>query len=382
MVLALLGFFVWKTVDIIVGLSFPIFIPYLGFFPYKETLSTVFHLPPWIYSWANFDGIHYILIALNGYSQYEQAFFPLYPLMIRFFNPLLGNNLLLTGLFISNLSFFLGLYLIVRSLPETPSKKRWFLVFLLAFPTSFFFGAVYTEGLFFLLFGLFLFLVKKKYYLLASLTALIVSLTRLVGIFIPIILFFELFRQTVVSFRKKDWLQLACYALYVTIPFFGLLVYCFFLWQTTSDPFFFFSSQPIFGAHRSTHLILLPQVYFRYFKIFITARPNFQYFISLIEFFFFTFVFLVLLFDLYKITRNRKINPGRLSLNIFSLINLCLPTLTGTFSSIPRYTLFSLSFFIFLAGIKNNTVKLIIAGIFFWLHIMMLGFFIQGYFVS
>ena len=103
----------------------------------------------------------------------------------------------------------------------------------------------------------------------------------------------------------------------------------------------FFRVQPVFGANRSTNLILLPQVYFRYLKIFFTANWNFQYFVSLIEFFIFTFVFIVLILDLLKIVKfseNWKLKIGnyeRLSLSMFSFINLLLPTLTGTFSSIP-----------------------------------------------
>jgi len=43
------------------------------------------------------------------------------------------------------------------------------LFFILTFPTSFFFGAVYTEGLFFLLFALTLYFLKKENYWLVSL---------------------------------------------------------------------------------------------------------------------------------------------------------------------------------------------------------------------
>jgi len=45
----------------------------------------------------------------------------------------------------------------------------WVLFFILTFPTSFFFGAVYTEGLFFLLFALTLYFLKKENYWLVSL---------------------------------------------------------------------------------------------------------------------------------------------------------------------------------------------------------------------
>ncbi|MFA6512852.1 MAG: hypothetical protein WCT34_01485, partial [Patescibacteria group bacterium] len=132
--------------------------------------------------------------------------------------------------------------------------------------------------------------------------------------------------------------------------------------------------------------ILLPQVYYRYFKIFITAAHDSRFYVSLVEFTVFSFVLLILILDLIKLacaSKNLKIkNWERISLSIFSFVNLILPTLTGTFSSIPRYALFSVSFFIFLAEIKNNIVKFSIAIIFLILHILLLGYFTQGYFIS
>src|SRR3990172_6131345 len=85
------------------------FIAYLGFFPYKE-IAAQYNLPKFLTTFANFDGAHYLLIAKNGYSQYQQAFFPLYPLLIRWLSPFFLNNHLLTALIISNISFLLGLY--------------------------------------------------------------------------------------------------------------------------------------------------------------------------------------------------------------------------------------------------------------------------------
>src|SRR3989338_5625766 len=161
------------------------------------------------------------------------------------------------------------------------------------------------------------------------------------------------------------------YLILILSPILGLGLYCFYLWKTTGDPLFFLTSQPIFGANRSSHLILLPQVYWRYFKIFITAAHDSRYFVSLIEFLMFNFVFTILFLDLFKNLRikNWKLalsgveglkirNYDLLGLNLFSLANLILPTLTGTLSSIPRYALFSLSFFIFFGQIKSSGIKI------------------------
>ena len=168
-------------------------------------------------------------------------------------------------------------------------------------------------------------------------------------------------------------------------PLLGLLTYCLYLWRTTGDPFFFFNSQPIFGANRSTKLIFLPQVVYRYSKILLTARVDFRYFVSLFELVIFCLVLAVLLIDLiksYKLYVTRSKNLSLIALNLFSLANLILPTLTGTFSSIPRYALMSLSFFIFFGQVKNIYVKTAIIVVSTILNIIMLGLFAQGYFVS
>ncbi|PIZ68277.1 hypothetical protein COY12_00395, partial [Candidatus Roizmanbacteria bacterium CG_4_10_14_0_2_um_filter_33_96] len=258
--LILLLFLLWRIFDFLIIFFSQKIIPYLGFFPYKDELL-LFNLPNWISALANFDGLHYISIARNGYAQYEQAFFPLYPILIKFLTPLFSNNQLLTGLIISNVSFFIGITILARSYKDS----NWIIVFLLLFPTSFFFGAVYTEGLFFLLLISTLFFLKKENYLLVFIFVLLASLTRLVGVFLVIPMSFHLIQRLDPRLRGDDRKVLFIALL---APLIGLFSYCFYLWKTTGDPFLFLTSQPVFGANRSSHLILLPQVYWRYFKIF------------------------------------------------------------------------------------------------------------------
>lgn len=355
------------------------FIPYLGFFPYKETLNS-YNLPSWLSKLASFDGLHYLSIAQKGYSQYEQAFFPFYPLLIKFLT-FFTKNPLLSGLLISNISFFFGLVFFLKYLKIIDEKidEKIFLLLFLTFPTSFFFNVVYTEGLFFLLFSLSLYFLKKENYPLFMITSALTSLTRLIGIFLVIHLFFHFF-------KKKE--KKLIYFFLIFSPLIGFFLYSFYLFKTTGDPLFFFSAQPAFGANRSTNLIFFPQVAFRYLKIFFTASLNFQFYLALFEFVIFFLIFFVLIFDFFKqlnIQKNFKIkikNFDLLSINIFSFVNLLLPSLTGTFSSIPRYALFSLSFFLYLAKIKSVFWRYFFLVSFTLFHLVLFGFFIQGYFVS
>ncbi len=370
-------FLIWRTVDYWILYISSKIVPYLGFFPYGHELFD-FGLPQVSSALGNFDGIHYLLIANRGYAQWEQAFFPLYPLLIKFLTPVFDNGLI-SALIISNFSFLIAILLFTKLYNK--NDNFWVLIFLLVFPTSFFFGAVYTEGLFFLLFVLTLYFLKKENYLLVGLFAVLASLTRLIGVFLIIPIVFHLIQKSKVKISA------------ILSPLLGLGIYCYYLFKSTGDPFFFLTSQPIFGANRSTHLIFLPQVVWRYVKIFITASHNYQYFVSVFEFIIFFLVLSVLILDLFKnlgiknwkLVRNLKFeirNFDRLGLNLFSLANILLPTLTGTLSSIPRYALFSLSFFLFLSEIKNRWIKTGAAIIFFLLHILILSLFGQGYFVS
>lgn len=387
-VIMIVGLFtIWRIIDFLIIYLAPKFIPYLGFFPYKDQLLN-FNLPHWVNSLANFDGLHYLSISHLGYAQYEQAFFPLYPLLIRFLTPVFYNNGLVTGLIISNVSFLLGLCLFAKIAPiENGETNVFFLIiFILVFPTSFFFGAVYTEGLFFFLAVTALYYLKKENYSMAALFAVFTSLTRLIGIFLIFPFIFAIFKKYRIS-KIGNFLHFILDIKYVALllsPFIGLGIYGLYLWQTTGDPLYFFSSQPAFGANRSTRLISLPQVVWRYIKIFTTASHNFQYYVSILEFFFFIFVCVILILELAKdFNQHKRVrNYWRLGLGLFSLISILLPTLTGTFLSTPRFALLSLSVFLFLAEIKNSWVKITLAIIFLIFHVALLGLFSQGYFIS
>lgn len=370
-------FALWRIADIAITLIAPRFVPYLGFFPYKEVLVQ-YHLPAFLANLASFDGVHYTQIADNGYAQNEQAFFPLYPLLIKGLSFLTGNRLA-AGLLISNIAFLAGLYLFPKFALQWVGKsgKLSPVVFLLIFPTSFYFGVVYTEGLFFLLFISSLYFLKKKNYWAAGILAALSSATRLIGAFLIIPFAIDLLWEKRIELKRLITRTVRFLPVLVS-PFVGLLAYMGYLWIATGDPLYFFHAQPSFGANRSTHLITLPQVYFRYLKILLTANHNFQYFTSLLEVSVFTFCAVILLLDLVKHLRNKD----RLALNLFSFANLILPTLTGTFSSIPRYALFSISLYFFMAEIRDIRLRGALIIILSLLHIVLLSFFIQGYFIS
>lgn len=378
-------FFSTRLVLILSFFVLSLLIPYSGFFPYGE-VAKGYHLPDILTKLTNFDGVHYLSIAKEGYHTYDQAYFPLYPLTIRVMSGLFGGNMLLAAVILSNISL-LGVLWVVRSLLVPLINKNetwWFIFFLLCFPTAFFFSTIYTES-FFLLFFLFsLYFFQSKKYFLTFLSAVFTSLIRLNGLFLILIfltvILVEWYKKRRVYFSKEIVAQL----LSSTGSVIGFSIYALYLFITTGDALFFFHAQPVFGANRSTNLILLPQVIYRYIKIFLTSDKNFQLFVSYLELAFFLLSFSLCVYFVYWILRKKRYlkQPLLLGLGIFSLITLILPTLTGTLSSIPRYCLLSLCMFLPLASINNKMIKIALGVLFASLQIFLFGLFVQGYFIS
>jgi Gpi18-like mannosyltransferase len=348
-----------------------LFIPFLGRFSYKN-IPEAAALPSFIGSLANFDGEHYLHIAREGYVGINRAFFPLYPYLIKTINLFYNSNIFFIGFLISNILFVINLFLLHEVLKKMFNIKHTasFILLFLAFPTAFFFSAVYTESLFLftILVSLWAMLKKNETLLLFALVA--ASLTRLQGVF----LVFPLFMY----YYDKEGLQ-ALRKPIVYAPFIGLAIYMLFLYQKTGDMLYFANVQSAFGAQRTSSTVLLPQVIYRYLKIFITAQFNFQYFIAGVEFVIFNFCFLLSLYHSYiSYKKKRYIELG---IGFFSLANLLLPTMTGTLSSMPRYALFALSPYFLLVRTRPN-IQFAFFAMFIVLQCILLAFFAQGYFVS
>jgi len=372
-------FLILRLFDFLISYFIPHYLPYLGHFSYVKDLAAI-NLPQFIKSFANFDGLFYLRIAEKGYSQFEHAFFPLYPTFVKTLSPLFGGNTLISGLFLSNLAFFIALFTFKKYLDNVFKDRSitfWAIIFLILFPTSFFFGAVYTESVFFLFLILCFYFLDKKKFATASTFAILAALTRFIGVFlfIPILIY-------LLNDKSKGLLKKFRAFFYSLSPFVGLGIYSAYLFLTTGNFFEFFTSQEAFSAGRSTKLIFFPQVIYRYLKIFFTADVNFQYFVSVLEFSIFALFLTIILIQLYLIIKKRSKNTALISLTLFSFVNLLIPTLTGTFLSIPRFALMSLSFFIFIALINNKFIKIIIAIFFLIIHTILLSLFIQGYFVA
>jgi len=387
----ILVFLGWRTVLFIIGVLASYFLKYDPSFPYADTILISSKLPQWLYSWANFDGVHYLTIIDKGYvgTASIQAFFPLFPMIAKFASILISNTLL-AGLITANvftLAFILIFYSFLKEIFN--SKIAWTaLLITLVFPTSLFLGSFYSESLFLTLVILSFYSAHKKIWWLAGISCALATAARVVGIALIPALFIELYLQTL----KKESLDLNFNQLKQTLTKIliskkkelawilfgsaGLLTYMAYLFQAFSDPLYFFHVQAEFGGTRSESLVLYPQVWWRSLKILLTYRPfDFRYFTYAQEFAVGMLGLLGLLVSYKKI---------RTSYLVFALGAFLLPTFTGTFSSMPRYLLACFPIFIYIALLLEKRR--------WWLALYLLGsslllfintaLFIQGYWVA
>ena len=314
--------------------------------------------------WANFDGVHYLSIAQNGYIS-EAVFFPLYPLLIKMFGLILGGNYFLASLFVSNTAFLLAVILFYKLIKLDTDAKRGTeaVLWLLIFPVAFIFGAVYSESLFLLLLVASFYFARKKNWGLAIIAAFFLCITRVVGVFIIPALIYEYFKE----YRKISWKFLA-----VPLGFVGYALFNYIKW---GDLLYFIRAHSELNNGRSvSSVILFPQTIYRYIKILFSLPINvYEWQIALLE----VVMFCLAFYLLYSAWRNKV----RLSYLIFSALAFFMPSSSGTFSGLPRYVIILFPIYLALTY-QPKIVKGLWAVISFALLSVLTMFFLRGYFVA
>lgn len=257
-------------------------------------------------------------------------------------------------------------------LDEKKVVARKTLMLLLAFPTAFYFGSVYTESLFLLLVVSSFYALRRGFDKEAIVLAAFASATRIIGIFMLPALLYEKYLQLKQQGQEKKIIKYGPFIFSGT----GLLLYMYYLGVTFSDPVYFLNAQPAFGAQRSTHeLILLYQVIFRYFKMFVSVDISSLLYYTITQEFVISIVFAGLLVLAW-------FKGVRKSYLLFAAPAYLLPTLTGTFSSMPRYVLVLFPAFMVLAKIiPNRWFNLVLAIFALFLGINTL-LFTRGYWIA
>jgi hypothetical protein len=241
---------------------------------------------------------------------------------------------------------------------------------------------VYTESLFFALAVWTFYFVRKKDWILAGILAGVCSATRLIGFALLPAIIIEVWLT--VRNKEAGGLGLLKKVGYdklfsILIAPAGLLIYLIYLKIQTGDPLEFLHSIGIFGQQRSSSLVILPQVFYRYiFKVF--PSLNYNYFpvvfstsLELIT----ALGFLILSFlSFFKM---------RVSYATFLAFGYIIPTLSGSFSSLPRYVIVLFPAFIlaasYLINLKHSVQFIIFTLLFICLGIAT-SLFLRGYWIS
>ncbi len=205
--------------------------------------------------WAQYDAAAYVDIAENGYNKDfmdgrgNYAWFPLYPLLIRLFSFIGYWN---AAFLISNAASLLAvivLYLLAREeLGKSQVSKTFF--YMLLFPTSYFFTAMYTESLFLLLSAASFYFARENNWLHAAAAGFLLSLTRPQGIIILFPLVYMCLKANKIALSQHKLLDSIKsakkeFAYLILVPS-GILLLLLYHYVITGDPFVQLSTQKDF----------------------------------------------------------------------------------------------------------------------------------------
>ena len=324
---------------------------------YKMTEASVSLYQRVYLSWTTYwDVGHYIGIALKGYQYPQQAFFPLWSLLIKVISisgiPIYAVVYFLT--FILGLTTFILFYVLAsRLIGQT--KAKYALIFFASFPSTMFLVAGYTEGLFLTLTLLSFLLLEKQLYLLGSLVGGLTSMTRLAGVGVAV---------AYLTINRSLGRKLA----YFIFCLLGLGLYMIYLQVEFGDAFYFTKAQQAWCQVSNRCRLTFPLVpLIDYGKLLITGwvRPS-------LSFVFYDWAvsvsFLILLIAIF-----RKLN---LTYFLYSLVVIILPLLSGSTVGMIRYVLVAFPvFFIIPLVIRNKFLFFIICLFLFLLQLRFIAFF-------
>jgi len=218
---------------------------------------------------------------------------------------------------------------------------------------------------------------RKDKFIPAGIMAALASATKIQGVLLSVFLLIELWEKYKGKFRKLGkafWNDI----LGLVISPLGLIAYMYYLYRIFGDPIYFLNAQPAFGAGRSSlPLVTLPQVIYRYIKMLLSVNPgDLGFWNAAVE-----LSFALVLITVFIISFRRV----KFSYWLFSALSVFIPTMTGTFSSIPRYALLAFPVLPLIAGFNNTpgckaSRYIIIAQVL--LGAVLLALFIRGYWVA
>ncbi len=331
----------------------------------------------WGYGW---DGAQYLEIVTKGYRFPNQAFFPLYPLIVW----TLHLALPLTVSYRINILLSLALlFVLYRSLndlgiEEEADKVKAIAVYLF-FATSFYLQASYAETVLITLSALALIKLHKKEYFYSALFAGLATATKPNGVVVSIVLISIYFWNELYIFEKRklnvSFKKIVTFLLLILISNIGILSYFGYLNFYGKGIDSFFRAQKEWGRGEINILqipSLLKWEYTNFFSHLI--EPGKFFFKDTVEVSSLTFLIIMLIVSFKKLPKEYY---------LFSLGQILLPLASGTTLSIGRFALVNFPLILFFSKyLKSNFSFSIYLYISTLLQIVLLGFFMSGKFVG
>lgn len=276
-----------------------------------------------LWSWANFDGEHYLHIASAGYQtirgQSEYAFFPLYPLLIKGLSYLTGGDYYGSALGITYLSLWGFVWLGARWAKQYLAHPYQAIWAILLSSGAVFLHAVYTEPLFLLLTVAVFWFADQKAWGKALVCTALATLTRINGIFLVGFLALKMS-------GLRPWQRLT----YPLAGLTGLGAYMTYLYLKTGDALAFFHAQAGWGKATATSPLTTLE---RYGTALTTAFvPDLTHLVVFFE-------VLTAILMLFLVLRHFRLRQPGTAYAWYALGNLALPLATGSLGSLPRFAL-------------------------------------------
>ena len=265
--------------------------------------------------------------------QNNTGFFPVYPLIVKGIT-YTGVDTWSSGFLVSNIFYLAAVLLLFKFVLEIFKDKElaYLSVFaMMIYPASFVFGAYMTESLFIFLFILAYYLAFRKKWFWAAFVGAIMSATRNTGV---------LFIIPLVMIMIQNKVSKKTYLLNLIIPI-GLILFMIFLSQRVGDPFAFYNIQK----------------YFRQFNF--DINPLSGFFLSFVDWrneanilnHLYDLSYFFILIGLFFWNSKKKYIP--LSMSI-ALLWIAIPMISGTTSSLPRFSAVYFPVFILIAYIVKG----------------------------
>lgn len=230
---------------------------------------------------SRWDTGWYLGIASEGYSyipeappelQQNIAFFPAFPMSMRYLSVLFGRQVLWTGVGISIVAFFVALTYflrLARKLLKDEEQAVTAVMLLAAYPFAVFFSAAYTEALFLLTLMGAVYHFHEKQWWRAACWGFLCGLTRPNGSLLSVVLALMVVAPLWDATRRRiarpaaGWGSIARQMFVAAMPGFGMLTFSAFIWRLTGNPFAWTAQNMAWGrVYRSLDSVVTDRVDF------------------------------------------------------------------------------------------------------------------------